>query len=102
MPKRFTALITAALLACLPSISEAGSIVVHNNSAHKIKVASIGGSGTVEPNSSKTIDFKNEENGADINIWWLKNARELCQIYTPWDRTIRVSGKYTIACLSRN
>jgi hypothetical protein len=79
----------------------AGSILVHNNSDHKIKVASIGGSGMIEAKSSQSIEFKNTEIGADINIWWVKNARELCQIYTPWNRTILVSGKHTITCLSK-
>lgn len=79
----------------------AGSIIVRNNSAHKIKVASIGGQGIIEAKTSKSIEFKNDEIGADINIWWVKNARELCQVYTPWNRTISVTGKHTIQCLSK-
>ena len=82
--------------------SQAGEILFENKSKHKVKIASIGGGGTLEPNETKTIHFENEEVGADINIWWVKNVRELCQIFTPWDRTVIVTGKYTINCLSRN
>ncbi len=82
--------------------AQAGSVLVENNSPHKVKVSSIGGKGFVEPGKAEKISFKNEEGGADINIWWVKNARQLCQIYTPWDRTISVTVKYgEIQCMSR-
>ena len=82
--------------------AQAGSIVVENKSPHKVKVSSIGGSGFVNPGNTETINFKNDENGADINIWWVKNARQLCQIYTPWDRSITVTVRYNeIQCMSR-
>ncbi|MDV7339346.1 hypothetical protein RYZ26_07065 [Terasakiella sp. A23] len=90
-----------ALFSCVSFSAEAGKVMVENNSTQEIKVSSIGGKGFVAAKSKKTFDFKNDEGGADINIWWVKNARQLCQIYTPWDRTISVSGKYTIQCMSR-
>ena len=99
--KRIAITSLVALLTSLASPSEAGDVVVENKSSHQIKVASIGGSGLIPPKSSKSISFKNDENGADINIWWVKNARQLCQVYTPWQRTITVTGKYTIQCMSR-
>jgi len=90
-----------ALLSTWAVNAQAGSVLIENKTSKKIKVSSIGGSGYVDAKSTRTLSFKNDENAADINIWWVKNARELCQIYTPWDRTITVSGKYTIQCLSR-
>ncbi len=81
--------------------AEAGSVVIENKTTLKVKVSSIGGSGFVEPAATKTIFFKNEQNGADISIWWVKNARQLCQFFTPWDRTITVTGKYSIQCMSK-
>ena len=91
-----------AVICFLAPSANAGDVLFENKSAHKIKIASIGGSGYLEPNEKKSINFENEEVGADINIWWVKNARQLCQIFTPWDRTVTVTGKYTINCLSRN
>ncbi|SCA57992.1 exported hypothetical protein [Candidatus Terasakiella magnetica] len=102
MTKRIAATFLIAFILNLPSYSFAGELLIENKSAHKIKVASIGGGGTLASNTTKTINFENEERGADINIWWVKNVRELCQIFTPWDRTVTITGKHTINCLSRN
>lgn len=79
----------------------AGTLTIENHSRWKIKVSSIGGSGHVEAGQTRPITFNNTENGATVNIWWVKNVRQLCQIYTPWDRLISVGGKHTIKCLSK-
>lgn len=96
---KFFCLIIALTLYAFPVW--AGSVLVENKSAQKIKISAIGGSAYVEADSEKSISFKNEENGATLNIWWVKNARQLCQIFTPWERTIIVTGKHTIQCLSK-
>lgn len=97
-------LLIGALFICTAawvSSVEAGDLRIINQTIQEVKVASIGGQGRVPAQEEATISFKNDENGADINIWWVKNARQLCQIYTPWDRTILITGKYTIQCLSK-
>lgn len=88
-------------LLSFPLTGQAAELTIENKSDHRVKVSAIGGAGLIEPHSHKTLTFNNEETGADINIWWFDKARELCQIYTPWDRTITVTGKYSIQCLSR-
>lgn len=97
--KRFLIACYFLTLTALPSW--AGSLMIENKSDQKIKISAIGGAGYVDAKSQKEISFETEENEATLNIWWVKNARQLCQIFTPWDRTVIVSGKQEIHCLSR-
>ena len=91
------------LLYCSFTISaDAGNVTIENQSDHLIKVASIGGAARLKAGETKVVSFENDDLGADINIWWVKNVRQLCQIFTPWDRKIIVHGSTEITCLSRN
>ncbi|MBC8269189.1 MAG: hypothetical protein H8E36_10610 [Rhodospirillaceae bacterium] len=80
----------------------AETITFDNQSKNKIKLVAPGGSAVLEPDSGPvTVSFKNEDSiGVDINIWWVSNPRQLCQIFTPWQRLVVVSGKRDIRCRS--
>jgi hypothetical protein len=80
----------------------AETITFDNQSKHKIKVVAPGGSAVIEPGSGPVdVSFKNEGAiGVDINMWWVSNPRQLCQIFTPWQRLVVVSGKSIINCRS--
>lgn len=81
--------------------AKAGNLTIHNKTDRQVKVSSVGGAGRIEGGQTKSIAFANEERVATINIWWMNNARQLCQIVTPWERTIIVTGRKEIKCLSR-
>ena len=80
-----------------------GMITVDNGSASPIKVAGQGGSAVVDA-GAKGVEVKFEggtDIGIDAKIWWIENARELCQLFVPWQRTVVVSGTSTIRCRSQ-
>ncbi len=74
---------------------------VENKTSKQLKVSSVGGRAYVDAHSVKTVSFDNDEEEVTIALWWVENARQLCQVFTPWDRTIIVTGKSTIQCLSK-
>jgi len=78
-----------------------GSLLIDNKSDQKVKVSAIGGAGVVGARQTGQVFFENDENVAMVNLWWVRNARQLCQIETPWERTIIVTGKEEIKCLSK-
>jgi len=79
-----------------------GVITVDNRSRFPIKVVAPGGSAVVEPDAQpRSIAFENDEPiGVTLRIWWVPKALQICQIFTPWDRTVTVSGQSQIICLS--
>ena len=92
-----------ALALGLPTLAVAGgTITFDNQSPNKIKIAAPGGSAVVESGAGPTdVTFDTDiEIGLDINIWWVKKPRELCQIFSPYDRVVIVTGKRYIACRS--
>ncbi len=90
------------ILAIVPPALAEGTLRVDNQSAYKIKVVGEGGAARLEPKSGPSaISFSGEHDvGLHLNIWWVKNPRELCRIFTPFDRLVIVSGRSTIMCRS--
>ncbi len=80
----------------------AETITFDNQSKHKIKLVAPGGSAVIEANSGPVaVNFENEDTiGVDINIWWVSNPRQLCQVFAPWQRLVVISGKRDIRCRS--
>ena len=94
-----------ALLTCLAAApASAGVITFDNQSDKKVKLAAPGGGAVLDPGSGpRDVSFDGQDAvGLDVNIWWVANPRELCQIYTPFDRIVVISGKTTIRCRSRD
>lgn len=77
--------------------------MVENESAKSVKIAGPGGQVTVESNADPVaVSFDSDaEIGLEVKAWWVAEPRQLCQIFTPWDRTIVVSGTRVIRCRSR-
>lgn len=80
-----------------------GVITIDNQSPFAIKAVAPGGSALIESASEPvSVAFDNDKPvGVTLRIWWVSKPLELCQIYTPWDRTVTVSGKNQIICLSQ-
>lgn len=80
-----------------------GVITIENQSPFAIKAVAPGGSAVIESASEPiSITFDNDEPvGVTLRIWWVNKPLQLCQIYTPWDRTVTVSGRAQIICLSQ-
>ena len=89
------------ILVVMMGPAKAGSLIIHNKTDRLVKVSSVGGAGRVDGGQAQSITFANEDRVATINIWWMNNARQLCQIVTPWERTIIVTGHKEIKCLSK-
>lgn len=91
----------ALILFASPALA-AESITFDNQSKHKVKLVAPGGSAVLKPSSGPVrVSFENDSDiGADINMWWISNPRQLCQIFTPWQRLVVITGKSIIACRS--
>ncbi len=85
------------------------SIAVDNRSAKTVKVVAPGGAAIVEAEAEPVTVTVAAAGGADaedavgveVTAWWVSEPRQLCQIFTPWGRTVIVSGSRTIRCRSR-
>lgn len=80
-----------------------GVITIDNQSPFAIKAVAPGGSAVIDSHAQPvSIEFENDEPvGVTLRIWWVRKPLELCQIYTPWDRIVTVSGQRQIICLSQ-
>ncbi|MCP3668938.1 MAG: hypothetical protein GY814_00565 [Gammaproteobacteria bacterium] len=84
--------------------TDQGTLLFENQSAHDIKVVAPG-IGFILPagESIKKVSLQsNNALGVNLNIWWKQNPRELCQLFTPWSRKVLITGKRSLACLSKN
>lgn len=92
------ALASTVLVASPPAT--AGTIVVDNQSPSPVKVVAPGGSAVVPPGSEPSeIAFDNDEQvGVTVRIWWTSEPRQLCQVFTPWEHRVVVTGKAAIRC----
>lgn len=107
------AVITAGMLAAaVPSSSAAAEgafwLAIENQSAHPVKVALPGTPALIVPAGAEPArieDGRNgggdDETGVTARLWWTSDPRQLCQIYTPWGRTVTVTGSREILCRSR-
>lgn len=88
-----------------PASAGGGMITIENQSAHAVKVAIPGGSARVfapaAPPAVVPIDADDEAVGTTLRLWWVSDPLQLCQIVTPWDRTVTITGSHEIRCLSR-
>lgn len=81
----------------------ATSILIDNQTSQAIRVAGPGGSAVIEPSAApRRVTFDSKETvGVTLRIWLQANPRQLCQIFTPWDRTVIVTNRADILCGSR-
>jgi len=81
-----------------------GTLNIENRSSHSIKLVAPGKALILPKESAaKTHTFEQEDPlGVHLNIWWKHNPREFCRLFTPWSRSVLISGTHTIKCLSKN
>jgi hypothetical protein len=82
-----------------------GSLTIENRSEHPVKLALPGTPAAVigpgaEPARVEAV-VAQDATGVTARLWWTSDPRQLCQIYTPWERTITVTGSREIICRSR-
>lgn len=107
-PRRNVAIImiaTAFAVVGGDAIAGGGTVAIDNRSDHPVKVALPGGPGRViaagEPAVNLRIDADDDAVGTTVRLWWVSDPLQLCQIVTPWDRTVTVTGTVEIRCRSR-
>ncbi|MGB0747858.1 MAG: hypothetical protein ACPGO3_03850 [Magnetospiraceae bacterium] len=99
----FFAPLACALVLLMAGPAWAGGVItIDNQTRHAVKVAAPGGAAVVEPGGDPVaVTFETDAPiGLDVKLWWADKPLELCIIFTPWDRSIIVSGKTTISCRS--
>jgi hypothetical protein len=95
------------LLATMGSAAaEARWLSIENRSDHPVKLALPGAPATIvapgaEPARIEADADADGATGVTARLWWTSDPRQLCQIYTPWQRTITVTGSREIICRSR-
>lgn len=111
MRRRVTAcmaLLSAIALAIAASGASAGggTITVDNRSAHAIKIAVPDVAATVvepgQPPAAIRVEGQDGAVGTTVRVWWVSDPLQLCQIVTPWERTVMVTGDVEIHCRSRD
>ncbi len=114
------ALVATAAVLCLTSIAAAAggtisidnhTISIDNQSSHPVKVAAPGADSlTLAPKAAPaTLDVDAQAAasaaaapiGAMVRVWWTNDPLQLCQIFTPWSRTLTITGDREIHCRSR-
>ncbi|MCW8904642.1 hypothetical protein [Sedimenticola sp.] len=96
-------LLTALLVGAGPALSgEQQELLFENDSAHDIKVVGPGRAFILTAGApAERVTFEADDSlGVQLNIWWKHNPRELCQLFTPWSRRVRIAGRQTIVCMS--
>jgi hypothetical protein len=84
--------------------AEQAGLLFENDSAHDVKVVGPGRAFIIKAGAPpKQVTFETDGSlGVDLNIWWTNNPRELCQLFTPWSRRVRIAGRHSIVCLSND
>ena len=100
-------LILILLLLTLPSFSSAveqATLLIENRSAQDVKLVAPGKAMIIKTGSDAVkITFEaTDPLGVQLNIWWKRDPLQLCQLFTPWDRKVLITGKSNIACLSKH
>jgi hypothetical protein len=102
------ATLTAALWLLLAATGGAAAegrwLSVENRSDHPVKLALPGTPAATIAPGGEPARIEAEADGATgvtARLWWTSDPRQLCQIYTPWERTITVTGSREILCRSR-
>lgn len=81
-----------------------GWLSIENRSDHPVKLALPGAPATIVAPGGEPARIEADADGATgvtARLWWTSDPRQLCQIYTPWERTITVTGSREIICRSR-
>jgi hypothetical protein len=106
-------MITAGMVAAAPASSSAAAegafwLAIENRSEHPVKVALPGAPALTVPAGGEPARIEAGRNGdgdggtgVTVRLWWTSDPRQLCQIYTPWGRTVTVTGSREILCRSR-
>lgn len=98
------AAVACTVLAAGSGAAAAASLSVENRSEHPVKVALPGAkAATLAPGGEPARIEAEADGGTGVTarLWWTSDPRQLCQIYTPWERTITVTGSREILCRSR-
>lgn len=96
-------LLTLCLAASGAAVSgEQQVLLFENASAHDVKVVGPGRAFILKAGApAEQVTFDTDDSlGVQLNIWWKNNPRELCQLFTPWSRRVRIAGRHTIVCMS--
>lgn len=81
-----------------------GWLSIENRSDHPVKLALPGAPAAIVAPGAEPARIEADAGGATgvtARLWWTSDPRQLCQIYTPWERTITVTGSREILCRSR-
>ena len=81
-----------------------GWLSIENRSDHPVKLALPGAPAATVAPGAEPARIEADADGATgvtARLWWTSDPRQLCQIYTPWERTITVTGSREILCRSR-
>lgn len=99
------ATIAACHLGAGDAVAGGGTITIDNQSDHTVKVAIPGGTARIfppgAPPAAIPIDADDDAVGTTLRLWWVPDPLQLCQIVTPWQRTVTITGSQEIRCLSR-
>lgn len=99
------AMFAVVLAAGAAASAEGLSLSIENRSEHPVKVALPRTPAvTVAPGEQPVAvrgGSEGEGVGVTARLWWTSDPRQLCQIQTPWGRTITVTGSREILCRSR-
>lgn len=81
---------------------EQQTLLFENSSAHDVKVVGPGRAFLLKAGApAERVTFETDDSlGVQLNIWWKHNPRELCQLFTPWSRRVRIAGRQSIVCMS--
>ncbi|MGB0682248.1 MAG: hypothetical protein ACPGOV_06050 [Magnetovibrionaceae bacterium] len=93
------------LLISLPPLDARaeGRLVIENKTEHKLRIAGPGGKGRMDSGvEPMDVFFDTKDEAIEVKIWFADDPRQLCIVYTPFERKVVVSGKTIIGCLSRN
>jgi hypothetical protein len=97
--------LAVVFLAAAARAADEPSLAIENRSEHPVKVALPGTPAATVPPGDSPVSVAAADRGEGVGVtarlWWVKDPRALCQIYTPWGRTITVTGSREILCRSR-
>lgn len=98
----FAIVVLAALTATGKEAFAGGTITIENQTTKSVKVVAPGGRATIEAKGEPvSVAFDTDaEVGVQVEAWWVSEPRQLCQIFTPWGRTVVITGSRTIRCRS--
>ncbi len=85
-----------------PAAAESVTLDFVNESAYAAKVVAPGRAIILPAGATENqVLYQSDDPlGVKLNIWWKHNPLELCQLFTPWSRRVRITGKHHIDCLS--